>query len=209
MQDNWSNQNSYYTNKDVIKYFNENACIPIKENLVRNHMKRSLNQSYNKASSRPSQINSEKHKIMKMAFIMEFSNLSAPDKLLISLDEVNFSYLTQYNRTWLHKGWSSYVKNICFKGSRSWIGAITSRADLLFLWLESTNKSPNFVNFLKELKIWIQLDQNIKMTNAILIHDNCHVHKCKKTLNGFKRIRSNNSISSCFSTRVCSYRIVV
>ena len=119
---------------------------------------------------------------MKIAFIMEFSNLSAPNKLLISLDEVNFSYLTIYNRTWLPKGRSSYVKNICFKGSRSWIGAITSRGDIFFWWLESTNKSPNFVSFLKELKIWIQLDLNIKMTNAILILDNCPVHKCKKSL---------------------------
>ena len=113
---------------------------------------------------------------------MEFSNLTASDKLLISLDEVNFSYLTTYNRTWLPKGRSSYFKNISFKGSRSWIGAIASRGDIFFWWLESTNKSPNFVSFLKELKIWIQLDLNIKMTNTILILYNCLVHKCKKSL---------------------------
>ena len=110
MQNYWSNQKSCYKTKDVIKYFNENTSIPIKENFVRNHMKWSLDLLFKKASSRPSQIDLEKHKVMKMAFIMEFSNLSAPDKLLISHDDVNFSYLTTYNRTWLTKGRSSYAK---------------------------------------------------------------------------------------------------
>ena len=186
----WRNQISCYTVKDIAIYLNEFNCVPVKENLVRNHIKQNLNLSFKKASSRPVQLDLKRHRLLKIAFSIEFSHLATPDKLLISLDEVNFSYLTKYNRTWLPKGKSWYVHNIWFKGSRSCIGAITSKGNIFFWWLESTNKSANFISFLSQLKRWIEVDLDYRLKDVILIIDNCPVHKAKKSIKALNEFGS-------------------
>ena len=181
----WLNQKSWFTVSDVANYLSRAGGIYVKHNILQSFMKDNLKLSFKKASSRPVDMN-----IQKQAFTLEFSSIVSTEMLMVNIDEANFSYQTKNARTWIPKGWNKPILNACFKGTRCFICTITSNWHIFISWLTSTNKSDNFIDFLNELKQWIKLDLQYKMTNVVIILDNWRVHKSQQTLAALSKMKS-------------------
>ena len=186
----WLNQKSWFTISDVANYLSRAGGIYVKHNILRGYMRDNLKLSFKKASSRPVDMNIQKQNILKQAFTLEFSSIVSTEMLMVNIDEVNFSYQTKNARTWIPKGWNKPILNTCFKGTRCFICAITSNGHIFISWLTSTNKSDNFIDFLNELKQWIKLDLQYKMTNVVIILDNWRVHKSRQTIAALNKMKS-------------------
>ena len=100
------------------------------------------------------------------------------------------SYLTKFNRSWAPKGKSSWVTNMDFKGSKSWIGAITNTGKLLISGISKTNNSTNFAKYISQLKRWIELDLNKDANDTLILLDNCSIYKSKLSIEKLRNIRA-------------------
>ena len=67
-------------------------------------MKEKQAMSYKKVSPRLYEFNQENNKLIKSAYWVEFAYLITQKTLWINIDEVSFSYLTQFNRSWVPEG---------------------------------------------------------------------------------------------------------
>ena len=145
-------------------------------------MKRELNLSFKKFSSRP--VFKDFHKIyaLKCLFAIELSNIVNDSKVLVNIDEVAFSRSTKINYSWSNKGinWSS--RNINFSGSLSLIWAITYLGDWWASWLTSTKNSTIFVEFLGNCLKWFRVDLQIEMSIIVIVLDNWAIHRAKKVM---------------------------
>ena len=71
-------------------------------------MKKNLNKSYKKWSSRPAKYDPLRTTALKKLFSIELANMVEQDSILINVDEVNFSNSIKSNYSWLERGinWS-------------------------------------------------------------------------------------------------------
>ena len=186
----WNQKTTWFTVRDLFNYLKFSAGIIIEEDVLRRHLKEKLAMSYKKVSPRPYELNQENHKLIKSAYWVEFANLITQKNLWINIDEVSFSYLTKFNRSWAPKGKSSWVTNMNFKGSKSWIGAITNTGKLLISGISKTNNSTNFAKYISQLKRWIELDLNKDANDTLILLDNCPIHKSKLSIEKLRNIRA-------------------
>ena len=186
----WNQKTSWFTARDLFNYLKYSVGIEIKEIFLRRHMKEKLAMSYKKVSPRPYELNQENHKLIKSAYWVEFANLITQKTLWINIDEVSFSYLTKFNRSWVPKGKSSWVTNINFKGSKSWIGAITNTGKLFITGISKANNSTNFAKFISQLKRWIEHDLNKAANDTLILLDNCPIHKSKLSIEKLRNTRA-------------------
>ena len=150
-------------------------------------MKQNLGLSYKKGSSRPLKYESNKSKLVKKLFAIEFSNILRSDYLFINIDEVLFSNKTKHSFSWMPKVKSSKIENITFKGSKSLITAVTSNGDWFYSRLSSTNNSETFVSFMERILKWVVVDLGYELKKSVIMLDNLKVYKSKMTINYLKK----------------------
>ena len=148
--------NYWFNSRDVHNYLESKSELKIWRKSVVKYLKRSLNKSYKRWSSRPSNYNHDRTGAFKKIFAIEFSNIIERDTALINIDEVHFSKSTKQNYSWLGR-WISWKRNnICFQSSMSFILVITSLGNWFAVNLTRRNNSSSFIEFVWKLREWIQ-----------------------------------------------------
>ena len=105
----WSLKTSWFTARDLFNYLKYSLGIEIKEIFLRRHMKEKQAMSYKKLSPRLYELNQENNKLIKSAYRVEFAYLITQKTLWINIDEVSFSYLIKFNRSWVPEEKSTWV----------------------------------------------------------------------------------------------------
>ena len=145
-------------------------------------MKKTLNKSYKRWSSRPAKYDPLRITALKKLFCIELANMLEQDSILINVDQVNFSNSTKSNYSWLDRGISWSRNNIWLQGSISFIWVISSLGNWFVSNLTENNNSQTFIEYLQRLYDWITNDNGVAIQRVILILDNCPIHKSRKTL---------------------------
>ena len=101
--------------------------------------------------------------------------------MLISIDESSFSRTTKLTNSWLMKGVSQELQNICFEGSTSLITSISSTGIVFASKTSGPVDGLMFVEYLKRLKTVLKEDFEIDIENCLIIMDNATIHRSKVT----------------------------
>ena len=104
------------------------------------------------------------------------------DIVVVNIDETLFSNHTKCKYSWAIKGQPNFCWNITFKGSISFIGAITNRGDWHFSNLIQNNWGEIFVKYLEDLMRWLKEELEVNPQGILLLLDNSPIHTSKWSL---------------------------
>ena len=111
----WEKTNKGFVANDIKSNLKYDLGIDTTEQYLRKLMKQNLGISYKKGPSRPLEYESNKSKIVKKLFAIEFSHILRSDYLFINIDEVLFSNKTKHSYSWMPKGKSSKIEKLLLK----------------------------------------------------------------------------------------------
>ena len=143
------------------------------------YLKKYLNLSYKRVSSRLVKSNPNLTKLKKIIFWVEYANMVSHKIVVVNIDETLFSNSTKKNYSWAARGWPAHTENIWFSGSVSIIAAITNRGNFYYSTLTENNNSLNFIDYLKNLMKWLDEDLKLWRREIILLMDNSPIHTSK------------------------------
>ena len=143
-------------------------------------LKTRLGMTYRRVSSRPVYKDPWFIRLMQLVFCIEYLNIVTSDIIVVNIDETLFSNSTKFNYSWAPKGQSNYCWNISFKGSMSFIGAITNRGDWYFENLNQNNWAKLFLQYLENLMRWMKEDLEVEPDRVLLLLDNSPIHTSKE-----------------------------
>ena len=101
--------------------------------------------------------------------------------MLVNVDESSFSRLTKKCYSWIPKGKQQIIKNIWFLNSWSLVTAITSTGSVMAAKSDKSVNSELFVNFMKELVMFIKEREGCDARNCLVIMDNASVPRAEIT----------------------------
>ena len=182
VQDYIANTEWCYTSSEMHTYLELQSGMNVWKRSIIIYLRKVLNKSYKRWSSRPTNYQTARIDILKRIFAIEFANVVDKNSLLINIDEVHFSRTTKSNYSWLDRGVSCYRRNISFVGSLSLIWAITSQGGWFATNLTQRNNSDTFVDFISKMDTWIEEELKVSKNNIIILLDNCSIHKSKKSI---------------------------
>ena len=180
--------NWWYTVRDIHNFLVQTTGKSISKPSILKYLKKWLNKSYKRCSSRPSNYDPIRTLMLKRIFAIELTNLIDTDTLLVNIDEVNFSKSTKTNYSWLNRGANEFRSNISFKGSMSLIWAITSQGSWFVTNLIGTNNTSNFVEYIDKLTKWIVEDQETLLSKVVIVLDNWTIHKSATSLDVLNKL---------------------
>ena len=117
----------------------------------------------------------------KQLFSIKLWKILERFSILINVDESSFSRLTKKEFTWMPKGKSQIIKNICFKNSWSLIIAITSTGGVIATKINGNVSSSLFVKFMKELILFIKDNEDVEIWRSLVLLDNASTHHANIT----------------------------
>ena len=141
-----ANERGWFWSTDIQKFVQATTGLDVPRRDIINCMKKQLNFSLKKVSSRVIIEDQQRVYLLKIIFCFEFANLLKRNLVIVNIDEVLFSNSTKTNNSWELKRSSTIVHSISFKGSQLLIGAITSKGGWFLSRLHSNNNSDHFVN---------------------------------------------------------------
>ena len=101
--------------------------------------------------------------------------------MLVNVDESSFSRLIKKVLLVDPKGKQQIIKNIWFLNSLSLATAITSTGSVMTTKSDKSVNSELFVNFMKELVMFIKEREGCNARNCLVIMDNASVHRAEIT----------------------------
>ena len=174
------NFNAYPFNSTEIQTFlmktTEIECT--KSSIIR-YLKEFLNYPYKRVSPRLVRKPASLIKLKKIIFWVEYANMINNRIVLVNIDETLFSNSTKRNYSWAKRGQPTFRENIWFSGSVSIIVSITSEGNVHYSSLQENNNSDNFIDYLKNLMKWIDVDLKLWRKKVILLMDNSPIHTSK------------------------------
>ena len=176
--DNWKYP---MTAHDYSIALRDRFSIRISDHMVRRILKESLLLSYKKGKSRPVGLNFSKQQAMKWFSAVKIIPYISKFQMLISINESSFSRTTKLTNSWLMKGVSQELLNICFEGSTSLITSISSTGIVFAFKTSGAVDGLMFVEYLKRLKQVLKEDFEINIENCLIIIDNATIHRSKVT----------------------------
>ena len=180
---NYTTENTFpYSSRDIEIYLENKLNERYTKDSIIKFMKKQLNLSFKKWSSRPILKDPVRFKLYKSLFCIEFANIVNPSSILVKIDETSFSRHTKINYSRSKTGVSSSINNISFSGWLTLIWTITSRGDWFLTYLKESNKSSIFKDFIGNLIKWLWIDLKYKMDQIILLMDNCPIHQARNVI---------------------------
>ena len=175
-------QRSTFNSKDICEYIKMEYDVLLPKRIIIDYLKKNLNFSFKRVSSRPVLKDFSKIDALKWLFAVEITNIIDNSKILVNIDEVTFGRSTKSNYSWTKRGanWSS--SNISFSSSLSLIWAITSLGDWWASHLESTNNFTTFIEILGNCLKWLRVDLQIDMRKIVIVLNNWAIHRSKKVM---------------------------
>ena len=191
-----------------LKKIKEDLDKEIRNWYIREALKSNFGLSFKRISSRPSNQDSYKNKLIRKLFAIEYLHKLSEEYLVVNVDEVLFSNKTKTNYSWARKGEAANIHNLIFGYSISIITSITSSGQWFRSHLKSNNNSSQFILFMKKLVLWIHHDLDYSIDKTIIILDNCKIHKSKQTLDFLKKWKALIVFFPPYTPEMCPIELV-
>ena len=169
-----------FTISDIGKAVRQEANENVKDYILRQYVKTTLNMSYVKWTNKSSRVDISKLSILRSLFCFRIGKHITSSTLLISLDETTFNHKVANNKWWIRKGYSAELFNAKFYGSWSLIMAITSDGSYFGQLMKGWINSSIYLEFLMNLEKWIKIIRSTSTQKVIILNDNWQVHRARK-----------------------------
>ena len=163
--------------KDVSRKIEDIWKITINPKLVAKFIKKKLNLSFKKATSKPFTLDVRRQRLLQVYFWVKLAQQLRSWKWILNVDEATISKNTKNNYTWLIRGVQGSIKNIVFGGSLKLITTISSSGMSYTALTARTTNSEVFIDYLTELFKLLKTHEWIKSTEIILSMDNMSCHQ--------------------------------
>ena len=170
-----------WTAKNISYHLLSEMGVAIPKRVVREILIKMLGMKYKKGLSRLVSFNEEKNILSKQWFAIRLWKVLDQFDMLVNVDESSFSRLTKKCYSWIPKGKQQIIKNIWFLNSWSLVTAITSTGSVMAAKSDKSVNSELFVNFMKELVMFIKEREGCDARNCLVIMDNASVHRAEIT----------------------------
>ena len=153
---------------------------------VRTYLKKIKRLSFKKSWARRIDLDKNRLSYLRILDSIRLTKQINEEILIINIDEVNCSPEVLNSRSWLKIGINWEIFSQKYSGSISAIWAISSKGDYIAALLNLRLNSSSFIEFLKILRLWINLHYEIDENRVLILLDNWPVHRGKLSIEYMK-----------------------